>query len=156
MTHRDVTLEKIEYMMNRMGGDDELTVDDLESMIVKVFVSSFEYERGFEASLIRALVDARHDLLCSENEEDEDPVTLDSDAAEKWYVQCQTEMYKQNGCDAGYAEESASWPDSLPLIASWDAAFLKSLARKEVAHHFVVMDQLRAEMEKHKETEEKK
>lgn len=147
--HRDVTLDKIGYMMDRLGGDDELSADDLESMIHKVFVASFEYEYGFEASLIRALVDARWQLLCHENTSDvDDPPTLDSGEAEKWYLKCQKEMYMQAGCDEGYAEESASWPDALPLIADWDADLLRQLARKEVAHHLVVMEQIRAEMEK--------
>ena len=147
--HRDVTLDKIGYMMDRLGGDDELSADDLESMIIKVFVASFEFEHGFEASLIRALVDARWQLLCHENtSDDDDPPTLSSDEAEKWYLKCQKEMYMQAGCHEGYAEESASWPDALPLIADWDADLLRQLARKEVAHHLVVMEQIRAEMEK--------
>jgi hypothetical protein len=147
--NREVTLEKIGYMMDRLGGDDELSADDLESMLIKVFVASFEYEHGFEADLIKALVDARWNLLCHENtSDDDDPPTLSSDEAEKWYLECQKKMYMQAGCDEGYAEESASWPDSLPLIADWDADLLKQLARKEVAHHLVVMEQIRAEMEK--------
>jgi hypothetical protein len=147
--NREVTLEKIGYMMDRLGGDDELSADDLESMLIKVFVASFEYEHGFEADLIKALVDARWKLLCHENtSDDDDPPTLSSDEAEKWYIKCQIDMYKQAGADAGYAEESASWPDSLPIIADWDADLLKQLARKEVAHHLVVMEQIRAEMEK--------
>ncbi len=145
----NVTLDKIEYLMNRMGGDDEITVDDLESMAVKIFVASFEYEHGFEADLIAALVNARHVLRTEEADNDEEPETLSGDAAEQWYLKCQVEMYQQAGYDIGYAEESASWPDTLPLQADWDKPFLKSLARKEVAHHFVVMDQIREEMKKH-------
>ncbi|NDC55270.1 MAG: hypothetical protein EBZ69_00285 [Alphaproteobacteria bacterium] len=137
-----------------MGGDDEIAPDDLEATIRKVFIASFEYEHGFEASLIRALVDARHVLLCHENtSDDDDPPTLSSDEAEKWYLKCQKEMYVQAGCDEGYAEESASWPDALPLIADWDAQLLKDLARTDVAHHLVVMEQIRAEMEKEKAKE---
>ena len=110
--HRDVTLDKIGYMMDRIGGSDEITADDLESMIHKVFVGSFELEHGFEADLIRELVNARACLI----EQD--------------------------------AEESASWPDVLPLHANWDTKVLRELARKEVAHHLVVCDQIRAEMAK--------
>lgn len=151
MTNREVTLDKIGYMMDRMGGDDELTADDLESVINKVFVASFEYEHGFEADLIKALVDARYVLLCHEGTSDDDnPETISGETAEKWYVECQTKMYVQAGCAQGYAEESASWPEALPLHADWDADFLKHLARKEVAHHLVVMEQIRAEMEKRK------
>ena len=147
--NREVTLEKIGYMMDRIGGDDELTADDLESLINKVFVASFEYEHGFEADLIRALVDARWNLLCHENESDaDDPPTISGEEAEKWYIECQIEMYKQAGTDERYAEESASWPDSLPLHADWDVDLLKALARKEVAHHLVVMEEIRREMEK--------
>lgn len=144
----NVSLDKIAYMMDRMGGDDELTADDLESMIVKVFVASFEFEHGFEANLIEALVDARYDLLQHENDSDDDAPTISGDEAEQWYLKCQSDMYKQAGCDAGYAEESASWPDALPLRANWDKDILKMLARKEVAHHLVVMDQIREEMKK--------
>jgi hypothetical protein len=149
----NVSLDKIAYMMDRMGGDDELSADDLESMIVKVFVASFEYEHGFEANLIEALVDARRELLQYENDDDDDKYAVDDEDttaawAEKWYVKCQSDMYKQAGCDAGYAEESASWPDTLPLRANWDKDILKMLARKEVAHHLVVMDQIREEMKK--------
>lgn len=148
--HRDVTLDKIGYMMNRMGGDDEISVDDLESMIIKVFVSSFEYAHGFEAALIRELLAARYDLLSYEYTSDDDDhiETLDAEEAEQYYLKCQTEMYMQAGCEQGYAEESASWPDELPLHAQWDKQFLRDLARKEVAHHLVTMDQIRAEMEK--------
>lgn len=150
--HRDVTLDKIGYMMDRMG-DDGLSVDDLESMTIKVFVASFEWEQGFEADLIKALVDARYVMLCNDNEDADDPATISGEQAEKWYVKCQTDMYVQAGCEKGYAEESASWPDVLPLHADWDTDFLKELARKEVAHHLVVMDQLREEMKKHKTNE---
>ena len=147
--NREVTLEKIGYMMDRLGGDDELDADDMESMINKVFVASFEYEHGFEADLIRALVDARYNLLCHENtSDDDDPPTLSGNEAEQWFLKCQVEMYKQAGCDERYSEESASWPDSLPLNADWDVDLLKALARKDVAHHLVVMEQIRAEMEK--------
>ena len=146
--HRDVTLDKIGYMMDRMSGDDELTADDLERMIIKVFVASFEDEHGFEADLIRALVDARWQLLCDENtSDDDDPPALDGTEAEKWYLKCQKQMYIQAGCAEEYAEESSSWPDTLPLHANWDGDLLKALARKEVAHHLVVMEQIRREME---------
>ena len=150
--HRDVTLDKISYMMDRMGGDDELTADDLESMIHKVFTASFEYEHGFEADLIKALVNARHVLLCHENtSDDDDPATMSAEEAEKWYVLCQKKMYMKAGCEDGYAEESSSWPDALPLHADWDDELLEQLARKEVAHHLVVMEQIRHEMEKRKD-----
>jgi len=143
---QNVTLEKIQYMMDRVAGNDKITPDDLESMIRKVFIASFEYEHGFEASLIQALVDARHVLLCHENtSDDDDPPTLSSDKAEKWYLKCQKEMYLHAGCDESYAEESASWPDALPLIADWDTQLLKDLSRAEVAHHLVVLEQLRRE-----------
>lgn len=149
--HRDVTIDKIGYLMDRMGGDDELTAEDLESLIIKVFVASFEYEHGFEAELIKSLVAARYVLMCHENtSDDDDPPTLTRDDTEKWYVKCQRDMYVQAGYHEGYAEESASWPDALPLDGDWDKQFLKTLARKEVAHHLVVIEQIRAEMEKHK------
>lgn len=153
-THRDVTLEKIGYMMSRMGGDDEITADDLESMIRKVFTASFEYEHGFEADLIKALVDARHVLLCHENTSDDDePETLSGEEAEKWYLNCQKRLYMKAGCSDSYAEESASWPDTLPLNADWDDELLEQLANTEVAHHLVVMEQIRAEMEKRKDAD---
>ena len=145
--HRDVTLDKIGYMMNRMGGDDELSVDDLESMIIKVFVSSFEYAHGFEAALIRELLAARYDLINHAAEDDNELETLAAKEAEQYYLQCQSEMYQQAGCHKDYADESASWPDELPLHAQWDKKFLRDIARKEVAHHLVVMDQIRTEME---------
>lgn len=146
----DVTLDKITYMMDRMGGNDEVTVDDMEELIVKTFVSSFELEHGFEADLIRALLGARYSLMDAETDEEEMPELLDKKAAEQYYLQCQKEMYMQVGHTEPYAEESSSWPDVLPLQADWDADFLKTLARKEVAHHLVVMDQIREEMEKRK------
>lgn len=59
-------------------------------------------------------------------------------------------MYVAAGCPENYADESASWPESLPLEADWDAELLEMLARKEVARHLVTMDQIRTEMEKHK------
>lgn len=148
--NNDVTLDKITYMMDRMGGNDEVTADDMEELIVKTFVSSFELEHGFEADLIRALLEARYSLMDAETDEEEMPELLDKKAAEQYYLQCQKEMYMQVGHLEAYAEESSSWPDALPLQADWDAEFLKTLARKEVAHHLVVMDQIRAEMEKHK------
>lgn len=147
--HREVTLDKIGYLMARMSGDDELSAEDLESMIHKVFTAGFEYEHGFEADLIKALVDARYVLLCHEGtSDDDDPETLSSEEAEKWYLTCQKKMYMKAGCSDSYAEESASWPESLPLNADWDDELLEQLARKEVAHHLVVMEQIRAEMEK--------
>lgn len=145
-----VSLDKIGYMMNKLGGDDELSVDDLEEMIVKVFVSSFEQEHGFEADLVRALLAARRDLLSAESEDDEDPVLVDRNDVENKYLKFQRDMYVSAGFDPGYAEESASWPDALPLDGDWDEKFLREIARKEVAHHLVVIDQIRAEMEKHK------
>lgn len=147
-TNRDVTLDKIGYMMSRMSGDDELVAEDLEAMIRKVFTASFEYEHGFEADLIKALVAARHNLLCHEGDGDDDPATISGEEAEKWYVLCQKKMYMKAGCAEGYAEESSSWPDSLPLNVDWDAELLEQLARTEVAHHLVVMEQIRREMEK--------
>jgi hypothetical protein len=148
--NRDVTLDKITYMMDRMGGNDEVTVDDMEELIVKTFVSSFELEHGFEAYLIQALLTARYHIMDAETDEKEMPPLLDKKAAEQHYLQCQKEMYMQIGHNEAYAEESSSWPDALPLQADWDADFLKTLARKEVAHHLVVMDQIREEMEKRK------
>lgn len=148
--NRDVTLDKITYMMDRMGGNDEVTVDDMEELIIKTFVSSFEFEHGFEADLIRALLEARYHIMDAETDEEEMPELLDKKAAEQYYLQCQKEMYMQVGHLEAYAEESSSWPDALPLQADWDADFLKTLARKEVAHHLVVMDQIREEMEKRK------
>ena len=150
---REATIDKISYMMDRLGGDDEVTADDMESMILKVFTASFEYEHGFEADLIAALVNARRELL--QHEDDDDKYAIDdadttTEWAEKWYLQCQKQMYMQAGCAEGYAEESSSWPDALPLRADWDADLLKQLARREVAHHLVVMEQIRAEMEKRK------
>jgi len=146
--HRDVSLEKIGYMMNRLGGDDELNADDVEEMIIKVFVSSFEYEHGFEAELITALLTARRDLLAHETDDDHDPVELSAEEAEKWYYACQSKMYMQAGYSKEYADESTSWPEALPLRAAWDKKILGDLARKEVAHHLVVLDQIRAEMAK--------
>jgi hypothetical protein len=148
--HPDVTLDKIAYMMDRVGGHDEVTVDDMEELIVKTFVSSFELEHGFEADLIRALLAARYHIMVDETDEEEMPPLLDKTAAEKHYLQCQKEMYMQIGHNESYAEESSSWPDALPLQADWDADFLKTLARKEMAHHLVVMEQIREEMEKRK------
>lgn len=146
--HRDVTLDKIGYMMGRMGGDDELSVDDLESLIIKVFVSSFEYAHGFEAALIQELLAARYALMDFEAEDENEIETIDGAEAEQYYLKCQAQMYQQAGCTKEYAEESASWPDELPLHAQWDKKFLREMARKEIAHHLVVMDQIRAEMEK--------
>ena len=148
--HRDVTLDKITYMMDRMGGNDEVTVDDMEELIVKTFVSSFELEHGFEADLIRGLLAARYHIMEADTDDEEMPPLLDKAAAEQHYLQCQKEMYMQIGHNESYAEESSSWPDALPLQADWDAEFLKTLARKEVAHNLVVMDQIREEMEKRK------
>ena len=153
--NRNVTLDKIGYMMDRMG-DCEVTVDDMEELIVKTFVASFEFEHGFEADLIQALLAARHDIMAAETDEEEMPVLLDKEHAEKLYLQYQKDMYMQTGCNESYAEESSSWPDALPLNADWDADFLKTLARKEVAHHLVVMDQIRAEFEKRVEEEKGK
>lgn len=152
-TLNNPTIDKIAYMMDRMSGDDELTPDDMENMIIKVFVASFEYEHGFEADLIEALVHARRELLQHEDDDDKyavDDADMTAAWAEKWYVQCQKQMYMQAGCAEGYAEESSSWPDALPLRADWDKDLLRTLARKEVAHHLVVIDQIRAEMEKRK------
>lgn len=151
-----VSLDKIGYMMNKLGGDDELSVDDLEEMIVKVFVSSFEYEHGFEAALIRALLAARHDLMASEYTSDDDvdeelPLVAREEVENK-YLKFQRDMYVSAGFDPGYAEESASWPDALPLDGDWDEKFLRDMARKEVAHHLVVLDQIRAEMAKENQT----
>lgn len=148
-----VSLDKIEYMMNRLGGDDELSVADLESMIIKVFVSSFEQEHGFEADLVRALLAARHNLLVDEYTSDDDiekelPLIARKDVENK-YLKFQSEMYVTAGCDPAYAEESASWPDSLPLDGDWDKDFLRAMARKAVAHHLVVTDQIRAAMLRH-------
>jgi hypothetical protein len=145
--HREVTVEKIGYMLDRLAGCD-LTAEDLETMIHKVFIASFEFEHGFEEELIQALVNARYVLLNQENNADEDTAILSGEDAEKWYCECQIKMYMQSGCEKGYAEESSSWPEILPLRADWDAVLLKDLACKEVAHHLVVMDQIRAEMEK--------
>lgn len=141
-----VSLDKIGYMMNKLGGDDELSVDDLESMIVKVFVSSFEQEHGFEADLVRALLAARHDLMAADA--DEEPALVPPEEVENKYLKAQRDMYVSAGYDPGYAEESASWPDALPLSGDWDEKFLREMARKEVAHHLVVLDQIRAEMSK--------
>lgn len=151
MNDQDATLDKITYMLDRLGGDDEVSVDDLESMINKVFVASFEYEYGFEANLIEALVDARNNIFEHENEDDDTPESLSGNAAEQWYRECQVKMYKQAGYAEDYAEESTMWPDALPLNAAWPRELLQRLARKEVAHHFVVLDQIRREMAKHKE-----
>lgn len=149
--HQNVTLDKISYMMDRLGGSDEITADDLESIIHKVFVSSFELEHGFEAALIRELVNARADIIEADAEDDNTPEYLSAKDAENYYLKSQIEMYKQAGYAQGYAEESAAWPDALPLHANWDCKFLRELARKEVAHHLVVLEQIREEIAKRTE-----
>lgn len=151
-----VSLDKIGYMMNKLGGDDELSVDDLEEMIVKVFVSSFEQEHGFEADLVRALLSARHDLMAAEADDDEEPALVPPEEVEIKYLKFQRDMYVSAGYAPDYAEESASWPDALPLNGDWDAKFLREMARKEVAHHLVVLDQIRAEFEKRVDEEKAK
>lgn len=148
--HREVILDKIGYMMGQLGDSDELSLDDLENLIHKTFMSSLEFDHGFEADLIRALVDARYALKNYDNTDDEDASILAGVAAEDCYVACQKNMYVAAGCPENYADESASWPESLPLEADWDAELLEMLARKEVARHLVTMDQIRTEMEKHK------
>jgi hypothetical protein len=145
--NRDVTLEKIGYMMNRLG-DTEITAEDMEEMIVKVFVASFEYEYGFEADLIAALLKARTALIEFEADDEVETPELDAKQAEEWYLECQMKMYQQAGDSKEWAAENAYWPDSLPVNAAWDKDILKTLARKEVAHHLVVREQIRAEMEK--------
>ena len=151
-----VSLDKIGYMMNKLGGDDELSVDDLEEMIVKVFVSSFEQEHGFEADLVRALLAARYALLSAEAEDDEEIALVPSEEVETKYLKYQSDMYVSAGYDRSYADESASWPDALPRNGDWDAKFLREIARKEVAHHLVVLDQIRAEVQKRAEEEKDK
>lgn len=148
----NATIDKIEYMMNRLGGDDEVTADDLESMIIKVFVASFDYEHGFESDLIRALLAARHVLRQHADDDENEPELLDRKDVEAWYLQCQQDMYVQAGYSKDYAAESASWPDALPLDGDWDKNFLRAMARKETAHHLVTIDQIREEMRKAEKT----
>lgn len=143
--NRDVTLDKIEYLMHR-AGDDDLHSDDLEEMIFKTFISSFEFEHGFEADLIRALVHARAQLREAESVHDDEPIYLTKEEVESVYCEHQAAMYQQAGYDKEYADESVSWPDALPLDADWDRPLLCRLARQEVAHHLVVMEQIRHEM----------
>lgn len=147
---RDIQTDKLGYVMRRLDASrQEVTITDIDEFILKIIEAAHDYEHGYEANLIAALIDARNTLTEYEAEDDviEEP-RLSRVAAENRYVEKQIETYREAGYTDDYAQESASWPDVLPLDANWPVELLDELARQDVVRQAVTHDQIRREMQK--------
>lgn len=123
-----------------------VTAEEIKALITRVFTGSFIEECGHEKSTIQHLVSLLYDLnvaaaeATAENEDRDAVEYVEGNAAESLYVATAKTAYLENGFDANYAEEAASWHEVLPMNANWDPELLTSLARLEVGHDLVVMD----------------
>jgi len=149
---RDIQTDKLTYMMGLLDETrQEVTISDIDEFIFKIIEAAQNCEYGYEANLIAALVDARNTLAEHESEDDEIESGVSRLAAENRYVEKQIETYLEAGYADDYAQESASWPDVLPLDANWPVDLLDELARQDVVRQTVVHDQILREMQKSQE-----
>lgn len=152
---RDIQTDKLTYMMGLLDETrQEVTIADIDEFIFKIIEAAQNCEYGYEANLIAALVDARNTLAEQEAEDDEIEPGVSRLDAENRYVEKQIETYREAGYADDYAQESASWPDVLPLDANWPVELLDELARQDVVRQAVVHDQIRREMQKRQELEQ--
>jgi hypothetical protein len=128
-----------------------LTETELRALILRVFAAHFCEEEGGETEVLRALASAlfeyKQATKAQADVDDEDPmieaVCLSGAPAEQFYLDVTKTAYLDNGFDAKYAEESATWPDVLPMDAPWDKETLRALAHLEVGHDLLTMDVVR-------------
>jgi hypothetical protein len=135
-----------------VANKDPLTETELRALILRVFAAHFCKEEGGETEVIQALTDALFEYrMAKAIKDDEDRKdgweTVVGDItgvdAERYYLDTCIAAYKDSGFDAKYAEESAMWPDVLPMKATWDKEMLQALALLEVGHDLMTMDVMR-------------
>ena len=129
-----------------------LTETELRALILRVFAAHFCEEEGGETEVLRSLASALYEYrLAAAIQADEDRKdgwetvveALANANAERYYRDVCITAYRDNGFDEKYAEESATWPDVLPMAAPWDKETLRALAHLEVGHDLLTMDVVR-------------
>lgn len=135
---------------------DPVTENDLANMIRRSFAAQIcddgELDDDEHKEMLTHLIQAHHvlRLATARAKDDEngidtptDVLTVTDTAAERCYFQAYISAHVKAGASEGYAEESAWWPDALPLKAPWDPELLAELARLEVGSELVTADYIR-------------
>jgi hypothetical protein len=142
----------LDLRLNYMVADREpITENEIRAQIIRIFTACFvEEETGREEEIITLLLSVLlhlREAAADRDNEDDVPAaveTLRGTDAEEYYVQAAREAYIAEGMGEHYANESASWPEILPMNADWDTDILTELAQLEVGHELVSMDYTRA------------
>lgn len=148
MTREDLRLRYL------IANKEPVTADMIEELLLRAFASSFcgEQEDEMTATTIAQLSGCLCSLrLAAAYDEDDNTAEtavetkiLRGVAAEDFYRNEVIKLYKTNGADQRYAEEAASWPDSLVMDAEYMEDTLIKFAEIEVGHDLLVGDYLRA------------
>jgi hypothetical protein len=141
---------QLQYMV---ANKEPVTPEVLEALILRAFAHHF-CDVGNEDTA-GTIISQLCGCLCTiqlgeayeESEEKENEVEariLHGPAAEKCYRDEIIRLYRERGFDQLYAEESADWPDVLPMSAEYLEETLHKMAALEVGHDLIVIDYLRA------------
>jgi hypothetical protein len=146
--HEDLRLAYI------AANKEPVTVELLETLLLRAFASHFCGEESDESTGMT--IEQLSGCICScrlgaAYDEDDDTAEkefetqiLSGPAAEDFYRKEVIALYTANGYDKHYAEESAAWPDVLPMGADYTKDMLQKMAKLEVGHDLLVIDYMRA------------
>jgi hypothetical protein len=141
---------QLQYMV---ANKEPVTAEVIEALILRAFANHFcdvdnaETAGNVISSLCGCLCDMRLGEAYAAGEEQETVVEtqiLSGSDAETCYCNEVIRLYCERGFDRLYAEESASWPDVLPMSSEYLENTLHKLAALEVGHDLIVLDYLRA------------
>jgi hypothetical protein len=148
---------KLAYLMRH---DNEFDPEHMREIIYDLFAGSFESDCGSTDEIIDTLCMAIFKYRCAtEDDLDVDRVFIsDKKLAECYFCDNVEKILVAHGFDKENAAEYASWPETLPVDATWEKEALRELALIQAGHDLVVRDQLKqlwAEEKAKKEAAEK-
>jgi len=142
---------RLQYLV---ANKEPVTAELIEELLLRAFASSFCEKQDDEtvATIIAQLSGCLCTLRLADAHDDDDNTAeaavetkiLRGPAAEEFYRNEVIKFYKANGADQLYAEEAASWPDSLVMDAEYLDETLAKFAAIEVGHDLLVGDYIRA------------
>jgi hypothetical protein len=141
---------QLQYMV---ANKEPVTEEVIEALILRAFANHFcdvdnaDAAGNVISSLCGCLCNMRLGEAYEAGEEQETVVEtqiLSGPAAETCYCNEVIRLYCERGFDKLYAEESASWPDVLPMGDEYLEETLHKMAALEVGHDLIVLDYLRA------------
>jgi hypothetical protein len=137
-----------------VANKEPVTAEIIEELLMRAFASSFCENQDDE--MVSTIIAQLSSCLCTlrlaaVHDEDDNSAEaaveakiLRGPAAEEVYRNEVIKFYKANGADQLYAEEAASWPDTLVIDAEYMEDTLRKFAFIEVGHDLLVGDYIRA------------